>query len=388
MMSLRKTLCSSCFKNVTFISKRRMNIRSKFPIESMKKNQNFSEAQRPLIDKVALLLSGDSAKSSLFFAALISMPLACMVGNVALKKQIAQIVAHRFKQDSDETHSLENLGPIIEQVLKDAKRTSIKDITDLNIFFTDHLSVYPLLLGSSVDTTVGGAIGVPFYSTFHSKTDVKLEELKHKSISLPYENLNVLVDLEKVKIPSDQMEKLKETFTLSDKAKKFMIASYLSESQSKIVSAIKMGKYAIALGLIGLMQNAMTSFAKKRGLPSPVFVGLSMMTFGFGGIVSILVASNCRHALDASCDFYACNLGTEYIEGGVEFYSKAIQRIQYLRELSSEAANVFTEESDLNAPNDLQDVPIVSSLKERLEFCQNFTAEKVSEAPLVSLIKS
>ena len=102
----------------------------------------------------------------------------------------------------------------------------------------------------------------------------------------------------------------------------------------------------------------------------PLIARLGMYVMCFSGTLMYGIAVNClsRKTLNETLDQMACQLGLQYSQGGVEFYSKAIKRAQLLREKLPEAVEYFNEDGDL--VKDRGDLIVALPLKSRLEMCQ------------------
>lgn len=112
-------------------------------------------------------------------------------------------------------------------------------------------------------------------------------------------------------------------------------------------------------------------FALMFKRPFMLRLGVYMMVFSFVFMIALTTTEYCRSALDKTCDTLACKLGPNYAAGGVEYYQKAIKRINLLRKLlpSAEVLKNFDENSDLvdmTPPNGFH-----AKINDRLAVCKS-----------------
>lgn len=127
-------------------------------------------------------------------------------------------------------------------------------------------------------------------------------------------------------------ENLKESLVISDKAKKFAMGReilyvstpylyYQSLFAPPLLVLLYSGAYSV--------NRKYNLFARHRSIRYTIYGMLSV--FGFG-LWSLLHDSTNKY-IQKKCDKAMSELGQTYIEGGVEFYSKTLQRNIALRTL-------------------------------------------------------
>ena len=94
-----------------------------------------------------------------------------------------------------------------------------------------HLS-YVIIDQLHISTVVSGTLGIPYYFEWDNPDQVDLSTIRHQS---PYHfgsyftQHTLILDEDMLALDEDEMKALKETFFLSEKAKKFAIAQKLLE---------------------------------------------------------------------------------------------------------------------------------------------------------------
>lgn len=216
------------------------------------------------------------------------------------------------------------------------------------------------------------SLGLPFYAHYENVEDVNFGDLKAKFVkALPLIVSDLTIDLEELEGKSgSDIDELKETFVLSPDAKKFMIASHLIEWTSKSINLCKSMKFLSVFGLYYVMTATINEQAAMFKKPFMLRLGVYMIVLSFISMIVLATTEYCRSALDKTCDTLACKLGPDYAAGGVEYYQKAIKRINLLRKLlpSAEVQKNFDENSDLvdmTPPNGFH-----AKINDRLAVCK------------------
>ena len=75
-----------------------------------------------------------------------------------------------------------------------------------------------------------------------------------------------------------------------------------------------------------------------------------------------------REFLNTMCDSIICNLGTDYCEGGIEYYDKISKRIELIRKLHPKGKNYFSESGNAMYVRSLETKDCLPS--NRLKKCQ------------------
>jgi hypothetical protein len=219
---------------------------------------------------------------------------------------------------------------------------------------------------------MSSSLGLPFYAQYENLEDVNFGDLKAKFVKVyPLIESDLTIDLEELKGTSgSDIDELKETFVLSPDAKKFMIASHMIEWTSKSINVCKSMKLLSVFSLFYVITATINEQALMFKRPFMLRLGVYMMMFSFVFMIALVTTEYCRNALDKTCDTLACKLGPNYAAGGVEYYQKAIKRINLLRKLlpSAEVQKNFDENSDLvdmTPPNGFH-----AKINDRLAVCK------------------
>jgi len=222
---------------------------------------------------------------------------------------------------------------------------------ELEVYFTDTFSIYGVVTNVPNVRATSSSLGLPFYAQYENLEDVNFDDLKAKFVKVhPLIESDLTIDLEELKGTSgSDIDELKETFVLSPDAKKFMIASHMIEWTSKSINICKSMKLLSVFSLFYVITATINEQALMFKRPFMLRLGVYMMMFSFVFMIALVTTEYCRSALDKTCDTLACKLGPNYAAGGVEYYQKAIKRIELLRKLlpSAEVLKNFDENSDL-----------------------------------------
>ena len=222
---------------------------------------------------------------------------------------------------------------------------------ELEVYFTDTFSIYGVVTNVPNVRGTSSSLGLPFYAQYENLEDVNFDDLKAKFVKVhPLIESDLTIDLEELKGTSgSDIDELKETFVLSPDAKKFMIASHMIEWTSKSINICKSMKLLSVFSLFYVITATINEQALMFKRPFMLRLGVYMMMFSFVFMIALVTTEYCRSALDKTCDTLACKLGPNYAAGGVEYYQKAIKRIELLRKLlpSAEVLKNFDENSDL-----------------------------------------
>ncbi|XP_045107493.1 transmembrane protein 177-like [Portunus trituberculatus] len=149
---------------------------------------------------------------------------------------------------------------------------------------------------------------------------------------LDFDGSGVMVNSAPVQWNSDAGKALKNSLILSENAKKFAIAREIAGmrtsqavTQASIPCTGLLVAYCISLGI----NKRLNLYAKPRFLRLCLYSIASL----FGYSAYVLVKDIDSVASDGRGDGEAAAMGRAYIEGGVEFYEKVLQRNIALREL-------------------------------------------------------
>lgn len=266
-----------------------------------------------------------------------------------------------------------NLSTRYREVPNLGTDNNVPDSKELQVYFTDTFSIYGVVSNVPNVRAMSSSLGLPFYAQYETLEDVNFDDLKAKLVKVhPLIESDLIIDLEELKgISGSDIDELKETFVLSPDAKKFMIASHMIEWTSKSINICKSMKFLSVFSLFYVMTANINEKALMFKKPFMLRLGVYMMVFSFVSLIAISTTEYCRSALDKTCDTLACKLGPDYAAGGVEYYQKAIKRINLLRKLlpSPEILKNFDENSDLvdiTPPNGFH-----AKINDRLAVCKS-----------------
>ncbi|OXA57751.1 transmembrane protein 177 [Folsomia candida] len=181
-------------------------------------------------------------------------------------------------------------------------------------------SVYgmDMFFAGSTKTTGGVAIGIPRNYSYKTQADL--------------ERNDIIVDGNNVEWGSDGGQLLQEALVLSENAQKFGIARDICMSDTHYVySRGIMGSSSIMLYFF-LSRNAndmLYGLYKPRSFRTVVYSGLSLFCFGIWAVSSDLLTKFYENYADKR----AGSLNLSYAKGGVEFYSRTLQRNMALRSI-------------------------------------------------------
>ena len=144
----------------------------------------------------------------------------------------------------------------------------------LRVFYSDNLTSEVQIVSSLKSFIERGSIGIPYYTKFQDVNEVNFNDLRHKIVPLPLFGwlgiLDIQIDLSEVEETEENakdLHELRKTFVMSDKAKKFMIATYLVEANVTSVAMAKMMQHflfvLLAVGSSATINDQFKMFGKK-----------------------------------------------------------------------------------------------------------------------------
>ena len=187
-----------------------------------------------------------------------------------------------------------------------------KDIQHIGNLITQHDS-YP-------------KCGLPYYALLDDVDQVDLSKIKHIPNYNPlflYISNPVkidLTDLQEMELSENDINELKETFVLSEEAKKFLIATQLIEFHSFGVTYLKSLKYLIFMYIYAILAKSFNKnmMVNKKGLYQHPFrirlvlyCALAITVYS----VYLSVTADGYAMVKETADKVACNLGIEYAKG-------------------------------------------------------------------------
>lgn len=337
------------------------------------------------LEKFASKEGRDSSTQFLIFGAVFGFMIYEITKVTFMRNWLARQFKHTSPEKTDDeydpSHELdEHLQELLDQVMKDMK-ISLYDREKYLVFFTDNLSVYCKQYFTPISVLpIKGVLGVPFYVTFSDTKPVDFTQLKHRTAYIPVKD-PVQIDLSCLDDRTDT-EELKETFVLSDNAKKFLLATQSYELCSAFVLTAKLSQKSVYVLMYATVASTINQVFNLFRYPLIVRLGMYAMCLSATGMYGIALNHMGRKALDETIDQMVCRLGLQYSQGGVEFYSKCIRRAQLLRELVPEALEYFDENGDL--VKDRGEKLVSLPLKERLDNCKKIAANQENGVELKS----
>ncbi|XP_026752164.1 transmembrane protein 177 [Galleria mellonella] len=200
------------------------------------------------------------------------------------------------------------------------KCLDILKVPEVHRKFVSPFSVfgYDLFHAGSTSSKFGGAVGIPVNFSYKSLNDL--------------ENHDIQVNLKKVDWSSPAGKKLADALILSDKVKEFAICREILMTQNKKVFY----ESAYPFTCVFFMYN-MSQFINRRYnlYAAPTIIRATLYSIlGVFGLGSYFLMKDVTEVYyETEVDKKLCDLGPEFIENGVIFYDKLLQRNQALREL-------------------------------------------------------
>lgn len=177
---------------------------------------------------------------------------------------------------------------------------------------------YDLFHAGSTSSKFGALVGIPINFTYQSLDDI--------------EKQNVQVNQKKVDLSSEVGKKLGEALLLPDKVKEFAICREILMTQNSKV----MFESTYPFMSIFLVYNLSQYLNRRLNLYAAPLNARAILysIVGFFGLgVYFLMKDMTEIHYEISVDKKLCELGPDFIESGVIFYEKLLQRNQALREL-------------------------------------------------------
>ena len=134
----------------------------------------------------------------------------------------------RLKEHKEDYYLRFDLMLLIESIFKDLNINERKR-NNMDIYTADSLKVEG---HGNTNTNFATMLGIPYFFEWNSVEDVSLTDIRHKwkhLIVTPLTNNSFTLD--NLKLSDEELNDLKETFVLSNNAKKFAIAQKLVEME-------------------------------------------------------------------------------------------------------------------------------------------------------------
>lgn len=224
-----------------------------------------------------------------------------------------------------------------------------------------------MLHGGSTALSNGAIVGLPITFSYDTVDDFKKEDL--------------LVNLEQFDFQTAVGRDLLNSLILSEKAQKFAIAREIHACRTPYPYVF--GSFALLGTLLSYsLASAMNTKFDLFRLPRTIRVIMYVLTSAIGLTTYCMVKDATNYYYDKVADESACEMGKDYILGGIEFYEKIMARNVALRSaLGEKGKKLYTsfgnEEVFLRTPK----MPLSAHLdlvKEKLKEIEN---NEVSATP-------
>lgn len=173
----------------------------------------------------------------------------------------------------------------------------------------------------------GAIIGIPAAFAYSSLEDVDQNK--------------IMVGSRSVKWGTKAGERLKNSLLLSDKAKKFAIAYEVLMSNTYQMWLKDL--YPPLILFLAMRFSELCKEKLKLHLQPPALRGTVYSVTGlFGYILWCLVYDRTNVTYEMQTTKKLSQMGSDYIEGGIEYYSKVLERNRALRDLLPEGPSLYT----------------------------------------------
>lgn len=193
----------------------------------------------------------------------------------------------------------------------------------------------PFFAGSTV-ASHGAIIGLPVTFSYARKEDVQTHSLRLRGTREPAWETR-------------EGEALKKSLVLSDRAQRFAIARdiYWASNHYVQIQTAALSFAVVNCYFMGRLVN--DRFQLLGRTPRSLRLGLYGVIVALNATVYLGFKDAMSQFWDRKADERAAALGRDYVEGGIEFYEKALQRNRALRELlGDEGRKYYTSKGNLN----------------------------------------
>ncbi|XP_013786320.1 transmembrane protein 177-like [Limulus polyphemus] len=242
-----------------------------------------------------------------------------------------------------------------EKVLEECKITDREK--GLARFFT--VFGFDTFHAGSTYTKMGTIIGLPYHFSYNSK-----EEIDHSKIQV-YNN-------SEPKWGSTAGQELLDSLILSENAQKFAIAREIHLGTTSYVYVFG-GLFSLSTTSAYSLGSALSTKYGIRLARMPIRLTLYTLCGLLGFAIFITLKDNASLYWDKYADEMAAQTGNGYIEGGIEFYQKMLQRNRALRHLMGNyGKKVYTATGNNEVLFRMSHIPYTS----RLDFLHELKADK------------
>lgn len=278
-------------------------------------------------------------------------------------------VIRDFYSVDKEDKTPEKLKQLIDQVTLDCKDVVIHYELNVNNnsnpikWFTSAMPLY----GGFAKSSSGCIVGIPPYIKYESQLDIPADQLNLTPLPLfkvkpdnEQEDVN-LDDVIDEKLPSSD-NRLKShkidintedgriyinSLLLSDNARRFLIARQIFYTDTHQI-VYNNGNLALAFMLpVSISRLIINQFEHIRR-SVPYRLNLYMLTGTFSFLLFLMTKDMIQVYYDRESDSRAASLGINYLEGGVEYYTKCLQRNVAIRNVHKAFADTIDERGNIN----------------------------------------
>lgn len=250
------------------------------------------------------------------------------------------------------------LDPAVKKRAEEVLRSvDLDDMQKDSIRFF-HVPILDTFFAGSTTAFKGVIIGLPLTFSYTTKEDVQTRSLLIHGSKAP--------DWE-----TKEAEQLKKSLVLSDKAQRFVIARDISWANTYYVQFQSAALSFSVLNCYFMSRLINDRFRLLIRAPRTFRVALYGVVVALHATVYIGFKDAMSQYWDKKADSEAASLGREYVEGGVEYYEKLLQRNRALRELlGDEGRKYYTSKGNIDRIIRSDHVPIthrLEGLKNRLQ---------------------
>lgn len=293
---------------------------------------------------------------------------------------------HSIKEGDHEKQVNIKLGRLISKVTEDTKDeiSVIKGLSDRGKHspFAFFYSLYPLYVGRNGSKS-GSIIGLPLYLDYEVPSDIPSDQLNIRVLPTlrisqeavaKVEKVDLDKNLEKllmmlknehksfrVDIETENGQNYVNSLLLSENAKKFLIARQIFYTDTNQVM-INYFMFAIC----GMIPMTFSKLLAVLNIKPILRIPLRAIIFTLGLAQGLLLKDLIQRYYDEKSDALAAGLSNEYLEGGLEYYSKCIQRNLALKKMDKMCAlyidgrgNIKTEATMFR----IKEVPLTDRLR-------------------------
>lgn len=227
-----------------------------------------------------------------------------------------------------------------------------------------HFFPVPLLdpfFAGSTEASHGAILGLPVTFSYARKEDVQTRSLLLRGTREPAWETR-------------EGEALKKALVLSDRAQRFAIARDLYWASTYYVQ-IQTAALSFAVVNCYFMGRLINDRFRLLGrVPRSLRVGLYGVIVAINATVYLCFKDATSQFWDRKADEKAAALGRDYVEGGIEFYEKALQRNRALRELlGDEGRKYYTSKGNINELIRSTHVPLTHRLDTVRRFASDYS---------------